>query len=348
MMSRKILFLSHKFHPDIGGIEINSEILANAFHQAGHQVKLITWSEDFTAKGFAFPVIRKPGVNVLLREHRWADIVFENNPSLRLSWPAIFFRKPLVIALRTWLNRVDGKTGWQDIIKNIWLMRASAVIAVSRAVSERCWPAATVIGNPYRIQTFKILADVPRIYDFVFLGRLVSDKGADLTIEAMASLLSLKQDGKTIFPNLSLTIVGDGPEREKLQELSESLGLGGHIKFQGTLSGDQLVHCLNVHRYILIPSVWEEPFGNVALEGMACGCIPIVSDGGGLPDAVGKAGLVFKRGNLADFVSCIREILINSTLKKQLLKAAANHLADHHPEQVSRRYLEVIETGFYK
>lgn len=35
----KILFLSHKFYPDIGGIEVNSEILATAFHKAGHEGK---------------------------------------------------------------------------------------------------------------------------------------------------------------------------------------------------------------------------------------------------------------------------------------------------------------------
>jgi glycosyltransferase involved in cell wall biosynthesis len=93
---------------------------------------------------------------------------------------------------------------------------------------------------------------------------------------------------------------------------------------------------------ILVPSRWEEPFGNVALEGMACGCIPVVSDGGGLPDAVGSAGLTFKRGDTADMVKRIREILHSKELEEKLRLEALQHLKLHHPKKVADRYLKVI------
>src|SRR4051812_33559136 len=110
-MPLKILFLSHKFYPDIGGIEINSEILAYAFSEAGHDVHLLTWSTDSTTKVFPFVVMRNPGKRALFQEHAWADIVFENNPCLRLAWPALLFGRPSVIALNTWVSRSDGKIG---------------------------------------------------------------------------------------------------------------------------------------------------------------------------------------------------------------------------------------------
>jgi len=74
----KILILSHRFYPEVGGIETNSEILAAAFHNYGAEVHLITWTRHNEKNQFPFPVIRDPDVFTLLREHVWADIVFES------------------------------------------------------------------------------------------------------------------------------------------------------------------------------------------------------------------------------------------------------------------------------
>jgi glycosyltransferase involved in cell wall biosynthesis len=340
-MSLKVLFLSHKFYPDVGGIEVNSEILAHAFHNAGHTVRLLTWSADDSGRRFPYVVKRNPGMVTLLSEHRWADIVYENNPCLRLAWPSLFFRKPEVIALRTWVSRADGRIQWQDRLKFQWLKRARSVIAVSDSVRRKCWPSATVIGNPYRADLFKVEKEVTRNRGFVFLGRLVSDKGADLAIRAIHQLSSLNLNSE----HITLTIIGDGPERDKLNKMVDDLGLRKQVTFAGVLKGSCLVASLNQHKFILVPSVWEEPFGNVALEGMACGCIPIVSDGGGLPDAVGDAGLVFSRGDVHSLTSCIQNLLGDEALQTKLRNAAPLHLAEHHPEVVARKYLEVIDSA---
>src|ERR1017187_8682821 len=105
----KILFLSHKFYPDIGGIEINSEILDQAFTEAGYEVRLMTWSVGITEKKFPFTVIRNPTKMQIINEHRRSDLIFENNPCLRLSWPNFFFVHPTVIVLNTWISTPNGK-----------------------------------------------------------------------------------------------------------------------------------------------------------------------------------------------------------------------------------------------
>ncbi|HEY0177987.1 MAG TPA: glycosyltransferase family 4 protein [Pedobacter sp.] len=334
----KILFLSHFFYPKIGGVEVNSDLLANAFHKLGHEIRLVTWSEDPGNKPFDFPVIRNPGLRILIREHLWADIVFENNPCLRLAWPAFFLGKPSVVALCTWISRSDGRKGWQDRIKNLWLRRAAKVIAVSKVIRDECFPAAIVIGNPYGTAIFKKSPVAVRDHDFVFLGRLVSDKGADMAIKAIDALL--KGPGHLA---MTLTIIGEGDEMNNLKELVRVYGLETLVTFTGSLRGDVLVATLNEHRYMLIPSIWKEPFGNVALEGMACGCIPIVSDGGGLPDAVGNAGLVFERGNTDSLLRTIRTLLENRELEKELRANAYTHLDNHHPDVISAKYLDVLE-----
>jgi glycosyltransferase involved in cell wall biosynthesis len=213
-----------------------------------------------------------------------------------------------------------------------------AVIAVSDAVRARCWPQAVVIGNPYRQNLFRILPDAIRNRDFVFMGRLVPDKGADIAINALHQISSLIKNQL-----LNLTIIGNGPEHDNLQSLAQKLGIANQVKFTGSLRGEELVSCLNAHKYLLVPSTWEEPFGNVALEGIACGCLPIVSDGGGLPDAVGKAGLVVKRGSIDALVKGMQEIFTNPDFEQELRSAASTHLANHHPDVVTKRYLALVE-----
>jgi glycosyltransferase involved in cell wall biosynthesis len=76
---------------------------------------------------------------------------------------------------------------------------------------------------------------------------------------------------------------------------------------------------------------------------MACGCLPVVSDGGGLPDAVGVAGLTFQRGNISDLVNCIQQLNKNTKLENQLRLAAIPHLLAHRTEVIAKKYLDIIE-----
>ncbi|RZK60938.1 MAG: glycosyltransferase family 1 protein, partial [Pedobacter sp.] len=304
----KILFLSHKFYPMIGGIEVISELLANAFADAGHEVHLLTWMPDESNKIFKYKVSRNPGLISLLRAHAWADVVFENNICLRLSWPAIFFKSVSVIALHTWIARIPNKTGLQEYLKYYWLNRSKKVIAVSQALRIESWKAATVVGNPYRASEFITMPEVTRNKAFLFLGRLVSDKGVDLALLALHKLkkLSLKRQEPT---NYTLTIIGEGEELGKLKLLVTELDLINDVTFLGSLTGETLIKTLNEHQVMLVPSRWQEPFGVVVLEGMACGCIPVVSDSGGLRDAVGDAGLIFKNGDVDDLVEKMNLLL---------------------------------------
>lgn len=340
----KILFLSHNFLPFIGGIEVISEMLCRSFTEAGHEVRLLTWSDNPDNTTLPFAVVRRPGYLRLLREHAWAELIFENNPCLRLSWPSLFFNRPSVIALHTWISRANGRTGIQDYLKLKWLKRAHKVIAVSNALRNACFPTAAVIGNPYRSDVFRIMPDVKRDNDFIFLGRLVGDKGVDLAIKAVHQLITSSDCIAFGISKPILTIVGDGPELKTLKNLVSRLNLASRVSFKGALSGEELARCLNRHRFLLVPSVWEEPFGIVALEGIACGCLPIVSDGGGLPDAVGDAGLTFRRGDVNSLVACIRKIWDNPELERTLRNAATSHLKAFQQDIVLRQYLNVIES----
>ena len=334
----KILFATHTFFPAVGGLETVSLILAEEFIAAGHEVVLITRTpaEDRAEDArFPFPVVRRPAARPLLSLLRWCDVYFQNNISLRTLWPLLLVHRPWVPAHHTWLTRTDGSVGWQDQLKK-FLLRFGKPIAVSHEVAESLEvPGIVVLGNPYNDTLFRLLPGVPRRRDLVFLARLVSDKGGDLLLEALAQL---KRGGLTP----KLTVVGDGPELGNLQRQAEELGVAGQVEFTGILTGEMLVRTLNQHRVMVVPSRTPEPFGVVALEGIACGCGLVGSVGGGLQDAIGPCGLTFPNDDRSALADRICQLLQDDALYKSLRNQAPAHLEKHRPARVAEAYLEVF------
>ena len=338
--SMRILLATHFFYPNIGGLETVARVLADQFTAAGHEVVVLTQSprpggEALDREEFAYPVVRCPGVRETLRLVRWCDVYFQNNISLRTLWPLGLVRRPWIVSHQTWLTRVDGTTGWEDVLKK-QLIRFGSPIAISRAVAAPLPVPATLIGNPYQDDLFRVLPDVARTGDIVFLARLVSDKGGDLVLEALARM---RLHGLT--PRL--TVVGDGPERPALEALAQRLGVAPQVKFLGMQTGETLVRILNEHRVMAVPSRLAEPFGVVALEGIACGCAVVASEGGGLPDAVGPCGLLFPNGDADALANALGRLLIDGDLCERLRAGASEHLAAHSPRRIAAKYLEMFE-----
>jgi glycosyltransferase involved in cell wall biosynthesis len=330
----KILFTSHRFYPDIGGIEVNSEILASYFSSQGHKVRLVTQSVAEGERTFPFEIIRKPSARQLIALHRWADVVYQNNIELGVLWPRLFVRRPTVISVRTWIRANDGRVRAVDRLKKWVLARADAVIAISEAIRCDSYEGAIVIGNPYRSGLFRMLPGIQRQNSVAFLGRFVSDKGADLLIRAFAQV---KEEPA------GLTLIGSGPEEQELRRLADTLGV--RPRFTGALQGEKLVRELNKHEILAVPSRWPEPFGNVALEGMGCGCVVVGSEGGGLPDAIGTGGLTFRSGDAGHLAQRLRRLLCDHGLREELRAGSVAHLRKHIEDTVSRCYLESVEAA---
>lgn len=325
-----ILFCSVPFHPSIGGIETISALLAERFHRAGHRVVLVTQSPSTLAERDAFEVVRRPSAARLFGLVRQADVVFHNNISLRLGWPQLLLRRPWVVAHHTWIPR----TGAAARLKRAVLRRA-ANIAISDAVARSLPVPSDIVPNPYADDVFACDGAEARPGDLVFVGRLVSDKGVDRLVSALALLAERGVHAR-------LTIVGDGPEAAALRRQAADAGVDDRIAFTGWQVAGDLVGTLNRHRVLVVPSVWEEPFGLVALEGMACGCVPLVTRSGGLPDAVGEGGLVVERDDPAALADGIERLLGDVALRDRYRARAAAHLARHTPGRVADDYLKVI------
>jgi glycosyltransferase involved in cell wall biosynthesis len=225
----------------------------------------------------------------------------------------------------------------QDHLKH-FAARFATGISVSHAVAAHVSTPSKVIPNTYREDIFYSSPDAARDKDLVFLGRLVSSKGADLLLNALAILKS-----RGLSPRL--TIIGGGPEESALQQLSKELGIADKIEFAGVKADRELASILNAHKILVVPSRWQEPFGIVALEGIACGCVVVGSEGGGLKDAIGPCGVTFPNGNV-DALACALADLLTTPDKLDDFRAnAESHLSRHKRTDVAKAYLEVFETA---
>jgi glycogen synthase len=327
----KILFCSHVFHPGIGGIETVSMLLATEFARAGAEVTVVT--ETPGEYGYPFTVVRGPTVFKLLELGRSSDLIFQNNISLKTLLPLFLSFKPIFVAHHTWLTRSGGKTGWQDVAKRIAL-RLCHNVAPSRALANHLPVPAEVIGNPFEAETFLQYREIPKDKDIVFVGRLVSDKGCDLAIEALAQMKEMGLES-------SLTVIGDGPDRTRLETLAFTLGVGKQVTFAGYL-GVQRASVVARHTVLVVPSRWAEPFGLVALEGIAAGCAIVATSGGGLGEAVGTCGILVPNGNVTLLASALYQLLRDTEERTAMVARGPSHLAMHSPEFVASRYLQMF------
>jgi glycogen synthase len=330
----KILFSSYLFHPSVGGIESVSKILVEKFANAGNEVHLITQSPGDPPPHANYQITRRASPAKLFNLLRRCDLFFQNNISLRSLIPALLMRKPVLIVHQTWLQDTRGRVTWNNRIKRLLRSRVTNV-AISKAVADQISGHSFVIGNPYDDQVFQLIPNLPRDRDLVFVGRLVSDKGVDLLLQA----LKLLRDD-TLFPDL--TIVGSGPEAENLRCLAAELGLDRQITFVGQKSGTQLAEILNRHRVLVVPSRWAEPFGVVALEGIACGCVVVGSEKGGLKEAIGPCGLTFENGNVHALAEQLKSLLNNQDRQTSLRQNAPDHLSKFKPDAVVAAYFRIM------
>jgi glycosyltransferase involved in cell wall biosynthesis len=315
----------------IGGLEEVARLCCLEFQRMGHDVIVLTDTDIGGKPELPFRVLRKASFMAQLSEVRSCDVFLEFNISLKgLIFPFLV-RKPAVVSHQTWFSDITQKPTFRARLKRL-ASRLVTNITCSRAVQRYINLPASVIPNAYNEQLFRILPEVERNRDVIFVGRLVSDKGCNVLVSALAELAK-----KDLRP--TLTITGSGPEEEPLKQQIENAGMAGQVRFTGPLRGEDLVREMNRHRIMVVPSLWAEPFGIVALEGIACGCRLIGSSSGGLGEAIGNCGMTFPNGKAEALASLLREALADRGVKAD----TQEHLDRHTSRSVAIEYMRVLE-----
>lgn len=225
----------------------------------------------------------------------------------------------------------------------------SRVIAPSHFVHERlityrgiprckvvCIPNAVDLARCRRADPAPVRAELGLSNEQLMIlaaGNLITPKGLDVLINAFATAAEKE-------PRAVLVIAGDGPERAKLEKLSQELGVSGRTTFLGQRS--DMPDLLSAAAIFCCPSVWAEAFGWVNAEAMACE-VPVVSTTtGAIPEIIehGETGLLVPPRDSGAMAAAIIELLASPERRKAMGEAGrrrAEKLFDLR--QVVQRYV---------
>ena len=342
----KIALMVHRFFPDYGGSEITAEMLATGFsREYGDEVTVVTHTQAPAEvdEAFGFRVVREPSSKALERIIRDSDVVFHNNPCLQFYGPQWRIRRPWVVALRA---RMAAPTGQEtsarrvkDALKRRLVDRADLIIANGTETAQEVDHVAAIVPNGYRSDIFGVTEAGPRDRRrIVFVGRLVEMKGVDVLIRAVAALVA-----KGLDPQL--TVVGSGHRELQLRELTAQLGVAERVHFAGRLEAEETARVLNRSAIVVLPSRGTETFGNVLLEGAACGCVPVGSRIGGVPFAVGSAGVLVEPESVDSLEGALERLMTDDAWYESHRARLAGHVARFTPESMVHRYRAMLEAA---
>lgn len=207
-------------------------------------------------------------------------------------------------------------------------------VAPSRFMASRLldwgFDAARVTYVPNFTSTGPVVGDIAGERG-VFVGRMSSEKGLDVLLEALAAAA-----------DPPFAIVGDGPFLEPLQARAAKLKLA-HTSFTGRVGRDSLEHLLGRARYMVIPSLWDENAPLAALEGLAAGLPLLVSATGGLPELAGDGrGKTFPTGDVHALAELIRRWNADPALCRQMGERARRFALAEFDARVHQRRLEDV------
>jgi glycosyltransferase involved in cell wall biosynthesis len=178
----------------------------------------------------------------------------------------------------------------------------------------------------------------------LFAGRMTRTKGGRELLKALPLVIG------AVRRPVQLTMVGDGPERSKWQELARTLGVANpelRINFPGWLPSEKLDLLFDETDLLVVPSIWPEPFGLVGLEAARRGVPQIGFPTGGIPEWLqyGKSGYLASTPAssqaLADAITkCLSNPQVHLRLRQGSLEAARGFDTPQH----LRKLLDLLST----
>lgn len=167
---------------------------------------------------------------------------------------------------------------------------------------------------------------------FAYVGRLSEEKGVDTLITAIGSI-----------PGATLTVAGDGPEREALETRAGAVA-SGQVRFLGQVDRTTLAELNRSVRAAALPARWHENMPLSVLETMAAGTPVVVSGLGGLPELVedGVNGRVVPHDDPAALAEALTELGTSPTLARRMGGAARRRALERHDPARHLDQLEVI------
>ncbi|MFA5029357.1 MAG: glycosyltransferase family 4 protein [Patescibacteria group bacterium] len=353
--NQSIIIAADIFPPDIGGPATYSQKVAAELKNKGWQVKLICYSDKKIKDDLGFPVYRiirgkfAPWRYLkyflkLCQLARGVDIIYAMGPVAAgwpASWAAKLLGKKLVVKIvgdYAWeqarnLKLTDlgidefqtkdwhGKTGRLKRIETRVCFKADKVITPSEYLKKivKGWSVEEnkiqVIYNAIELKTVEPILKQENERWLISVARLVPWKGIDTIIKLMPEIIKE-------IPNLKFIVIGDGPEKPKLQEIIHSFGLENSVRLMGLMThGDTLKYICASDLFIL--NSGYEGLPHVLIEALSCNVPVVASDVGGVSEVIycNELGLIFKYNNEREILKVILDFFKTGAKSDWLLKS---------------------------
>lgn len=352
----RIGMLADLYRPHISGVTIHIDLIRKTLEEMGHEVYVFTFGDpqpDDDAQ-----VVRSPGLNLRVRRQRLSlnmrytrkarllvttmDILHVHHPfisgqlALRYgrSWgiPVVFTNHTRYdLYMRAYLPLVPQPLA--DALLRTYLPRfcreVDAVIAPSpgvRAMLERLGVDVDVhvIPNGVDLRPFETRPEPvsratwgwsPEDVVVVYLGRIGPEKNLPFLLQAFAAVVP-------IYPQARLLLVGDGPERERLEALAQKMGLANHVAFTGLVPYEEVPRYLTAGDIFSTASLTEvHPLS--VIEAHAAGLPVVAVRAPGVEDVVvhGETGFLVDE-NVAALAAALTRLIGDADLQRRMSQAA--------------------------
>ena len=226
----------------------------------------------------------------------------------------------------------------------VWLRGVDAVVPISAYMADCVradLPRVPMRVIPNNREDGYEPMPVQDPYSLVFIGRLAAVKGVAVLLDAFRGVLAA-------HPRARLTVIGDGPDRARLETAAADLIAADRVAFTGWLGRDEIRELLRACGLVVVPSLWPEVFGRVALDAQACGRAVVASGIGGLPElVVPGTGVLTTPGDADDLARALSGLVGDLETLTRLGAAAAEHARAYSLENTvdlhERLYAEVAK-----
>lgn len=188
-----------------------------------------------------------------------------------------------------------------------------------------------IIENP-------IVADSNSCFEnknyILYFGRISPEKGVTILLKAMLLLADVK-----------LIIVGDGPDLDKSKDFVEKNNLSQNVSFAGAKWGNELNNFIKNCKFVILPSIWNDPNPLVVLQSYLFGKPVIGSDIGGISDQIDNevTGYLFKPGDVHSLAKTIKKLYNNENLIIKMGKNSERKVRRiHSPERYYKKTIKVF------
>lgn len=354
------------FPPEVGGLESYVYDLTRSLAASGHEVTMVssrsipgtrrretiegvrvvrTWFPSRTPAGWAAHSFAS--IPAYLPIARRCDVL--HSQTFASAPPGMIarrlFGKPLVLTLHTsHFQRLCRRPAWRPALRRIvassdWLIAASRQL-LELALDLHPHPRAESITNAVDTDRFRPVAPVLPAAPagrrrLLAPCRLFDMKGVHHLIDAIPQLL------KEL--DVELVILGDGPERSRLETQAERVGVADRVRFLGAKPHNEMPGFLCSADIVVLPSLVEAT-SIAALESLSCERPVAASRTGGLPEIVNEeVGTLFRPADPGDLAARVTALLRREDIA-EVGAAARRWVVDHWSlDRLVRRHLEIYE-----